>query len=45
MPGNLGKSIAADPPSSARLKKLTKPWHACVALERDFCDSGLKINK
>jgi hydroxymethylpyrimidine/phosphomethylpyrimidine kinase len=42
---NLEKRIAADPPSPEKLRKLTKIWHDCVALERNFWEMGLKIIK
>lgn len=40
---NLEKRIAEDPPSPEKLKKLTKIWHDCVALEGNFWEMGLKI--
>ena len=39
---NLERRVAADPPSPARLAKLTAIWHECVRLERDFWEMGLK---
>lgn len=38
---NLEKRIAEDPPSPAKLAKLTNIWKECVRLERDFWDMGL----
>jgi hydroxymethylpyrimidine/phosphomethylpyrimidine kinase len=40
---NLEKRIALDPPSPAKLQKLTGIWHECVRLERDFWEMGLKL--
>lgn len=40
---NLERLVATDPPTPARLARLTKIWTDCVRLERDFWEMGLKL--
>ncbi|WRT68741.1 phosphomethylpyrimidine kinase [Kwoniella shivajii] len=42
---NLERRIAEDPPTEAKLARLTKIWHECVRLESAFWDMGLKLIK
>ncbi|WVQ68615.1 phosphomethylpyrimidine kinase [Kwoniella botswanensis] len=42
---NLERRIAEDPPTEARLARLTAIWHECVRLESAFWDMGLNLIK
>lgn len=41
--GNLEKRIADDPPSPAKLARLTSIWKEVVRLEKGFWDMGLQL--